>query len=302
MSKEAPRLARGMVDLVGAKIKALKSMYNHSNIIRIECVCDEEKTRTFYLSTYSSREQEDWVDAIVKEVKLFELLLQDTPENWVQIKPVEVKVNEINPRHLSKQGIGDPKSISSSLRQQFIDIHESLPIDPHSNISSPKPAEPLQTFEEEKKEDTVDMVELKDPPSERKTSIPNMMGETNRYVTDELMDTLRDTENPVVIDMGSGFFKAGISSAEASVPQTMFQSVIGRLKYNQYMDSQEDDEKVLFGKQAINSRGILSLTHPIVNGMIQDWDETSSLLEYALESELEIDISDHPVLITEYSF
>ena len=103
-------------------------------------------------------------------------------------------------------------------------------------------------------------------------------------------------ERAVVIDVGSGFTKAGFGGEEA--PAHVFLSVIGRPKYPpailgpRYRD-------FYVGADALRMRGVLRINYPIEHGIVKDWDGFTKIIEHAYRERLKVDPAKHPVLLTE---
>ena len=53
------------------------------------------------------------------------------------------------------------------------------------------------------------------------------------------------------------------------------------------------------GSQAQNLRGILSISQPIRQGVVQDWDDLETMWTHVMETELKAAASDQPLLITQ---
>lgn len=103
-------------------------------------------------------------------------------------------------------------------------------------------------------------------------------------------------ENPaVVIDNGSGMIKAGIAGEDA--PKAYFPSVVGVPKYEKIHGADEKDFYV--GQDAAKKRGVLTLKYPIVNGIVDNWDDMSKIWYYCYHNELKLDPGQQPVLLTE---
>jgi len=62
--------------------------------------------------------------------------------------------------------------------------------------------------------------------------------------------------SPIVIDNGSGVMKAGFAGAD--LPESVFQTYVGRAKYDRVMAAAADDE-IYIGKRAEEMRGVLRL-------------------------------------------
>ena len=53
------------------------------------------------------------------------------------------------------------------------------------------------------------------------------------------------------------------------------------------------------GSQAQTLRGILSINHPIRQGVVQDWDDLETIWDHILQNELKTEASAQPLLITQ---
>lgn len=104
-----------------------------------------------------------------------------------------------------------------------------------------------------------------------------------------------DEANAVVIDNGSGMMKAGYAAEDA--PQVYFQSVVGRAKYDTMVGGEVKDFYV--GKDAIAKRGVLSLTYPVANGIVDNWDDMTKIWEHTYYNELRCEPTERPVHLTE---
>lgn len=103
------------------------------------------------------------------------------------------------------------------------------------------------------------------------------------------------SDEPVVIDNGSGMCKAGISGEEA--PQVCFPAIVGRPKYDNIMAANE--KECFVGDDAQAKRGILSLNYPIEHGMVKNWDDMEKIWHHCFFTELRVEPNDRPVMLTE---
>jgi len=104
------------------------------------------------------------------------------------------------------------------------------------------------------------------------------------------------SNQPIVIDNGSGTTKAGFAGAEQ--PGKRFAAFVGRPKHYKVM-SGGLDEDIVIGEKAQKHRGVLKLNYPITHGIVTNWDDMQKIWEYTLE-ELNVQNSEqHPVLLTE---
>jgi actin-related protein len=104
-----------------------------------------------------------------------------------------------------------------------------------------------------------------------------------------------DETSAVVIDNGSGMMKAGYAGEEA--PAVYFQSVIGRPKYGSMVGSEHKESYV--GKDAISKRGVLSLSYPVANGIVDNWEDMTKIWEHTYYNELRCEPTERPVHLTE---
>jgi len=101
---------------------------------------------------------------------------------------------------------------------------------------------------------------------------------------------------PVVIDNGSGNIKAGLSGDDA--PKSVFPSVVAYPKYEAAMVSMGHKE-TLVGDAAQGMRGVMKLNYPIDHGIVNNWDDMEKIWQYTFTSELRVEPSEHPVMLTE---
>ncbi|CAG8522079.1 17024_t:CDS:2 [Cetraspora pellucida] len=104
------------------------------------------------------------------------------------------------------------------------------------------------------------------------------------------------TNQPVVIDNGSGVIKAGFAGDE--IPKCFFPSYVGRPKHVRIMAGAVEGE-VFIGRKAQELRGLLKIRYPIEHGIVSDWDDMERIWKYIYEEELKIASEEHPVLLTE---
>nr|AAM77134.1 actin I [Opisthonecta henneguyi] len=101
---------------------------------------------------------------------------------------------------------------------------------------------------------------------------------------------------PVVIDNGSGVFKAGLSGDDA--PRSSFPSIVGRPKYENIMVGMNNKE-VYVGEEAQAKKGVLKLNYPIEHGIVNNWDDMTKIWHHCFYNELRVTPSEHPCLLTE---
>ncbi|MCQ2821050.1 MAG: actin family protein [archaeon] len=87
----------------------------------------------------------------------------------------------------------------------------------------------------------------------------------------------------VIIDNGTGYIKAGLSSNE-NCPKTEFPNVVAG---------------DLVGKEAMEKRKEIELKYPMQGGKIKDWEAMEKVWHYVYEHELKVNPAEHPLLLTE---
>ena len=101
---------------------------------------------------------------------------------------------------------------------------------------------------------------------------------------------MRERSDTLVLDNGSGIFKAGFSGDKA--PKVVFPNVIGKSRST-------DDDFYLIGGEATHSVDALDLSHPLDHGFVNNWDDMEKVWHHALFNELHVSPKEHPVLLTE---
>lgn len=113
---------------------------------------------------------------------------------------------------------------------------------------------------------------------------------------------------PVVIDNGSGYIKAGFAGEER--PKCYTPTIVGRPKYQKVMAgllllaieqsaSRYNNDEAYIGSIAQQNRGIMRLSHPMVHGVVTDWDDMERVWHHTYTNDLKAAPEDHPLLITE---
>ena len=100
----------------------------------------------------------------------------------------------------------------------------------------------------------------------------------------------------LVIDNGSGSFKAGFSGNDA--PRSVFPSIVGQPKYPSAMVGLVNKDTFV-GDEAQSNRGMLALKYPIEHGIVTNWDDMEIIWNYTFYNELKVNSEDYSVLLTE---
>jgi len=99
----------------------------------------------------------------------------------------------------------------------------------------------------------------------------------------------------VVIDHGTSTTKAGFSTEDT--PQCIIPTLVGRGRHKGAMEALGLKETYV-GSQAQALRGILALSHPIKQGLVQDWEDLEAIWDHIYTRELGVASSDLPALVT----
>jgi actin len=106
-----------------------------------------------------------------------------------------------------------------------------------------------------------------------------------------------DTDySDIIIDNGTGMVKAGFAGNDA--PEYIFPSIIGTTKYANTMYTEESNQGMYIGNDAIDKRGILKLRYPMEHGIVNNWTDMESIWKYTFDK-LSVDYTLHNVMLTE---
>ncbi|KAI8830201.1 actin-like protein [Chytriomyces cf. hyalinus JEL632] len=101
---------------------------------------------------------------------------------------------------------------------------------------------------------------------------------------------------PVVIDNGSGFIKAGFAGDDS--PKCFFSSAVGRPKHTRIMAGAVEGDAFI-GSRAQELRGLLRVKYPMEHGIVTDWADMERVWHHVYTEELKTLSEEHPVLLTE---
>ncbi|XP_062292985.1 uncharacterized protein si:ch211-241j12.3 isoform X2 [Scomber scombrus] len=110
-----------------------------------------------------------------------------------------------------------------------------------------------------------------------------------------MIAAMDEFNSALILDTGSGLMKAGF--ADQDLPNIIFPTIIGQPKYEEIMNGNIERETYI-GHEAQHMRGVLTLKHPIKNGVIRNWDDMEKIWHYTFQ-QLCVEPEDHPVLLTE---
>uniref|UniRef100_A0A7S3JS19 Actin n=1 Tax=Aureoumbra lagunensis TaxID=44058 RepID=A0A7S3JS19_9STRA len=102
---------------------------------------------------------------------------------------------------------------------------------------------------------------------------------------------------PVVMDNGTGFIKAGMAGGDR--PNVVFANAVGRAKHVRMMPGGAlEGIDVAVGDAVRRHRGALILNWPMARGMVEDWADMERVWS-ATYSNLGVSAENHPLLLTE---
>lgn len=104
------------------------------------------------------------------------------------------------------------------------------------------------------------------------------------------------TNQPVVIDNGSGTIKAGFAGQDT--PRCFFPSYVGRPKHVRAMAGAAEGDRFI-GRRAQELRGLLRIKYPMEHGVVTDWEDMERIWSHMYTDELKTLSEEHPVLLTE---
>jgi len=105
---------------------------------------------------------------------------------------------------------------------------------------------------------------------------------------------------PIIIDIGSAYIKIGFAGDAA--PKYIFPCITGTEKYKSVMADVET-RGIYIGDDAMKMRGVLKVKHPIVRGIIQDWDDYYEILNHIFYTLLRLEnLSFYPIIYADAPF
>ncbi len=103
---------------------------------------------------------------------------------------------------------------------------------------------------------------------------------------------------PIVLDNGTGISKNGYAGEDQ--PRSVFPTMIGTPKYHNILSEYKHFTREYYiGEEAAELSGVMKLNFPIEHGIVDDWNSMERIWHYTFYTDLRIDPSEHPVLLTE---
>ncbi len=102
----------------------------------------------------------------------------------------------------------------------------------------------------------------------------------------------------IVLDNGTGISKNGYAGEDQ--PRSVFPTCTGAPKYNNVLtDVAHYARELYIGSDAMELKGLMKLNYPIEHGVINDWPAMERIWHHTFYTDLRIDPSEHPVVLTE---
>jgi len=108
-----------------------------------------------------------------------------------------------------------------------------------------------------------------------------------------------DITSSVVIDSGCGYTRCDTASED--VPRFTFPTVIGKVTGGmdiENMGQSLDPGQTFVGDEALQKRGLLSLSQPMHRGFVHDWEGMEKIWSHCYTSQLKLSPTESPVLTT----
>ncbi|KAJ5073817.1 actin [Anaeramoeba ignava] len=105
-----------------------------------------------------------------------------------------------------------------------------------------------------------------------------------------------DENEPIVIENGSFFIKAGFGGDDA--PRAVFPTIVGKPKRQVQMVGMGSKDYYI-GDDGYHPRRALTLKYPIENGIITNWEDIEHIWHHSFYNELRVAPEEHPLLMTE---
>jgi hypothetical protein len=112
-----------------------------------------------------------------------------------------------------------------------------------------------------------------------------------------IMDIM--SNQPVVLDNGSGIVKAGFAGADK--PKVMVANAVGRPKHKRAMAGGAlDGQDIFVGAKVQEHRGAFRISHPMSHGIVENWPDMERVWSHVYDRDnLNTAPEEHPLLLTE---
>lgn len=105
------------------------------------------------------------------------------------------------------------------------------------------------------------------------------------------------SNQPLVIDNGSGLLKAGFAGNET--PRVVFPSYVGVTKHIRMMPGGElEGSQAFVGSRVEKHRGLFKLRYAMEHGIVTDWSDMEKIWAHVYSKEmLNVNSEEHPVRV-----
>ncbi|MHA1270951.1 MAG: actin, cytoplasmic 2 [Candidatus Helarchaeota archaeon] len=103
-------------------------------------------------------------------------------------------------------------------------------------------------------------------------------------------------KRPIIIDNGTGITKVGYSGEDQ--PRHVFPTMIGYPRHIEIMPDIEIRDYYI-GDEIYGLRGVLRLNYPMEHAIVNDWGAMEKIWYYTFFTDLRVDPSEHPIMLTE---
>jgi hypothetical protein len=97
-------------------------------------------------------------------------------------------------------------------------------------------------------------------------------------------------DQAVIIDNGSGFIKAGFAGDDT--PRVVFPSIVGKR-----LNPVSAGQNTYVGDEVQSKSSLLTISHPLENGIVANWDDMENIWSHTFHNELRIDPAAQPVML-----
>ena len=105
-------------------------------------------------------------------------------------------------------------------------------------------------------------------------------------------------KTPVVLDLGTGYLKVGLSTSQ--IPDYVLPNCVGRpILRSDESFSKEKLKDIMISDETVPVRQYLDINLPVQHGIVKNWEDETTVLNYIFKNKLQINNEDHPILITE---
>lgn len=107
---------------------------------------------------------------------------------------------------------------------------------------------------------------------------------------------MNSTRQAIVIDNGSGVFKAGFAGCKQ--PSVIFPNIVAHRRLG-IVEAEVNLKERYIGYDALANKKLLTIRYPIERGIVTNWDDMEMIWQHTFYNELQIAPEEHPILLTE---